>query len=274
MLRSLFRRTPHELTAAPTVAGQPARVPPGVCLYAVGDIHGRADLLEEMHRLIAEDAAALTPGTGKLVVYLGDYVDRGLESRRVVDLLIDAPLEEFQAVHLLGNHDAWLLSFLVDPAIGPIWLRYGGDATMHSYGVQFGMPQDDPRFYGQLQAHLRQRIPRRHVEFLQSLELSFESGDYLFVHAGVDPALPLDQQTADDLLWIREPFLSSRRDLGRVVVHGHTVESEPIVRANRIGIDSGACWTGCLTCLVLEEDVFRFLTTGGHAQARGFGRER
>jgi serine/threonine protein phosphatase 1 len=274
VLRSLFRRPPLDLTAAPTVAGQPARVPPGACVYAVGDIHGRADLLKEMHRLIAEDAAALTPGTGKLVVYLGDYVDRGLESRRVVDLLIDDPLEDFQAVHLLGNHDAWLMSFLVDPAIGPIWLRYGGDATMHSYGVQFGAPQDDPRFYEQLQQHLRQRIPRRHVEFLQSLELSFESGDYLFVHAGVDPARPLHQQTADDLLWIREPFLSCRRDLGCVVVHGHTVESEPIVRANRIGIDTGACWTGCLTCLVLEENDFRFLTTGARAQARGFGQER
>ena len=108
-------------------------------VYAVGDLHGRADLLAEMHRLIAADAASLTPGTGKVVVYLGDYVDRGLESRRVIDLLIKSPLEEFQAVHLLGNHDAWLLSFLVDPAIGPVWLRYGGDATMHSYGVQFGI---------------------------------------------------------------------------------------------------------------------------------------
>jgi serine/threonine protein phosphatase 1 len=274
VLRSLFRRTPDDLKAAPGVAGQPARVPPGVCVYAVGDIHGRADLLEQMHRLIAEDAAALTPGTGKVVVYLGDYVDRGLESRRVVDLLIHHPLEEFQAVHLLGNHDAWLLSFLVDPAIGPIWLRYGGDATIHSYGVPFGMPQDDRSFYEELQRHLRQRIPRGHVEFLQRLELSFESGDYLFVHAGVNPGLPLDQQTADDLLWIREPFLSSQRDLGRVVVHGHTVESEPIIRANRIGIDTGACWTGCLTCLVLEEGVFRFLTTGGHAYARSSGPER
>jgi serine/threonine protein phosphatase 1 len=274
VLRSLFRRPPQDLTAAPMVAGQLARVPPGACVYAVGDIHGRADLLAEMHRLIAEDAATLTPGTGKLVVYLGDYVDRGLESRQVIDFLINRPLEGFQAVHLLGNHDAWLLSFLVDPAIGPVWLRYGGDATVHSYGVQFAVAQDDPRFHEQLQQRLRQRIPRRHVEFLQSLELSFESGDYLFVHAGVDPARPLHQQTADDLLWIREPFLNSRRDLGCVVVHGHTVESEPIVRANRIGIDTGACWTGCLTCLVLEEDQFRFLTTGTRVQGRGWGRGR
>jgi serine/threonine protein phosphatase 1 len=233
----------------------------------VGDIHGRADLLHTMHRLIAEDAALLTPGTSKVVVYLGDYVDRGLESRRVIDLLIHDGLADFQTVHLFGNHDAWLLSFLVDASIGPIWLRYGGDATMVSYGVQLGIPREDVRYYELLQNDLRQRIPRRHVEFLQSLELSFESGDYLFVHAGVDPARPLGQQATDDLLWIREPFLSSKRDLGRVVVHGHTVESEPIVRPNRIGIDTGACWTGCLTCLVLEERAFRFLTTGGKAYA-------
>ena len=267
MLRSLFRRTPDELAAAPTVAGQPARVPPGVCLYAVGDIHGRADLLKEMHRLIADDAALLTPGTSKVVIYLGDYVDRGLESRQVIDLLIQDRLTDFQSVHLFGNHDAWLLSFLVDASIGPIWLRYGGDATMVSYGVRLGVPLDEVRYYEQLQDDLRQRIPRRHVEFLQSLELSFESGDYLFVHAGVDPARPLDQQAIDDLLWIREPFLNSRRDLGQVVVHGHTVEAEPVIRPNRIGIDTGACWTGCLTCLVLEEGVFRFLTTGGKAYA-------
>jgi serine/threonine protein phosphatase 1 len=256
----------------PMVAGQAACVPPGLCVYAVGDIHGRADLLAAMHRLIVEDAAHLTPGTSKLIVYVGDYVDRGLESRQVLDLLIQEPLDDFRAVHLLGNHDAWLLSFLVDPTIGPIWLRYGGDATVHSYGVRLGVPQDELPYYEQLQDILRQQIPRAHVDFLRGLEFSFESGDYLFVHAGVDPALPLVRQTADDLLWIREPFLSSSRDMGRVVVHGHTVESEPVVRANRIGIDTGACWTGCLTCLVLEEDAFRFLSTAGQAYARQFSR--
>jgi serine/threonine protein phosphatase 1 len=271
LLRSLFRRRPDELTATPVVAGQAARVPPGVCVYAVGDIHGRVDLLEQMHRLIAEDAALLTPGTNKVVVYLGDYVDRGLDSRRVIDLLIRKQLLDCHAVHLLGNHDAWLLSFLVDPGIGPTWLRYGGDATMLSYGVRLQGPPDDLHAYAQVQSRLRERIPRRHVEFLQSLELSFESGDYLFVHAGVNPASELDQQIADDLLWIREPFLSSTRDLGRVVVHGHTVESEPVVRANRIGIDTGACWTGRLTCLVLEEGEFRFLATGGKAHGEWLG---
>jgi len=233
-------------------------------IYAIGDVHGRADLLSELHRHIAEDASHLTPGTEKLVVYVGDYVDRGMESRQVVDLLLDRPLSGFTAVHLLGNHDAWLLSFLVDSQIGPTWLRYGGDATLHSYGVRLRLPVNDLQHFEELQAELRERLPRRHVEFLERLELSYETGDYLFVHAGIRPNVPLDQQTVDDLLWIREPFLSSRRDFGKVVVHGHTVEAEPAVRGNRIGIDTGACWTGCLTCLVLEEGSRRFLTTSAH----------
>jgi serine/threonine protein phosphatase 1 len=261
LLKSLFRRNVEVGSLRPTAAGCPARVPPGVCVYAVGDIHGRVDLLAALHRLIAEDASHLTPGTEKIVVYVGDYVDRGLESRQVIDLLLDRPLPEFSAVHLLGNHDAWLLSFLVDAQIGPTWLRYGGDATLHSYGVSVGLQRDDARLFDKLQAELRARVPRRHVDFLQNLELSYETGDFLFVHAGVRPTLPLDRQTAEDLLWIREPFLSWRRNLDKVVVHGHTVGADPIIRNNRIGIDTGACWTGCLTCLVLEEGEYRFLST-------------
>ena len=263
MLRSLFRRPPEIQPSDPSIEGRPAQVPPGVCVYAVGDIHGRADLLFHMHQLIIEDANLLTPGTDRLVIYVGDYVDRGLESRQVVDLLLHQRLEGFHPVHLLGNHDAWLLSFLIDAKIGATWLRYGGDATLHSYGVRLRPPVDDLLYYEELQAELRERLPRRHIEFLEELELSYETGDYLFVHAGVRPSVPLDRQTADDLLWIREPFLSSRRDLGKVVVHGHTVEAEPAVRHNRIGIDTGACWTGCLTCLVLEERGYRFLNTAG-----------
>jgi len=269
LLRSLFRRSLDDWPSEPNVDGQPARVPPGVCVYAVGDVHGRADLLQALHRQIAEDAAQLTPGTDKLVIYVGDYVDRGLESRAVLDLLINQPLAEFHPIYLLGNHDAWLLSFLIDARIGPTWLRYGGDATLHSYGVRLRPPIVDAAHYEKLQTELRERLPRAHAEFLERLELSYETGDYLFVHAGVRPGVALDQQSADDLLWIREPFLSSRRDLGKVIVHGHTVEAEPAVRFNRIGIDTGACWTGCLTCLVLEEGGYRFLSTGA---ARGPGR--
>jgi serine/threonine protein phosphatase 1 len=266
LLKSLFRRNVDLGSARPTAAGRPARVPPGVCVYAVGDIHGRVDLLAELHRLITEDASHLTPGTEKLVVYVGDYVDRGMESRQVVDLLLERPLPGFSPVYLLGNHDAWLLSFLVDAQIGPTWLRYGGDATLHSYGVSVGLQRDDARIFDKLQGELRERVPRRHVDFLQNLELSYGAGDFLFVHAGVRPTLPLDRQTAEDLLLIREPFLSWRRDLDKVVVHGHTVGADPIVRNNRIGIDTGACWTGCLTCLVLEEGEYRFLSTARPSQ--------
>ncbi|MDX1541695.1 MAG: metallophosphoesterase family protein [Geminicoccaceae bacterium] len=261
MLRNIFRRKEAPLPPGPTVDGHVARVPPGVCIYAIGDIHGRADLLGVLRRQIEEDAQQLTPGTERIVVYMGDYVDRGLESAEVIDALIRHPLEGFRSIHLLGNHDAWLLSFLVDPQVGATWLRYGGDVTLHSYGVRLGTPVDDAEYLVSLQAALRQRLPRSHVDFLRSLELSFESGDFLFVHAGVRPGVAVDRQTADDLLWIREPFLSFDRSFGKVVVHGHTVESEPVVRHNRIGIDTGACWTGRLTCLVLEEGTHRFLST-------------
>ena len=208
MLRSLFRRTPEAWPSQPNVGGQVARVPPGVCVYAIGDIHGRADLLEVLHRQVAADAVQLTPGTERLVLYVGDYVDRGLESRQVIDLLIHQPLADFHPIYLLGNHDAWLLSFLIDAKVGATWLRYGGDATLHSYGVRLRQPVDELQYYEELQAELRERLPRRHIEFLEALELSYETGDYLFVHAGVRPDVPLERQTADDLLWIREPFLS------------------------------------------------------------------
>jgi serine/threonine protein phosphatase 1 len=250
------------------VRGRPACIPPGICVYAIGDIHGRADLLIELHRMIMDDCEQLTPGTDKILIYLGDFVDRGLESSQVLDLLIEEPLPDFHAVYLVGNHDAWFLSFLVDAQIGPSWLRYGGDATLHSYGVRVGMVRDDLRYFKHLQQELAQRVPVEHVAFLRGLEVTFEIGDYMFVHAGVRQDVPLKNQSPDDLLWIREPFLSSTKDYGMVVVHGHTVDSEPIVRSNRIGIDTGAVWTGCLTCVVLEEDNIRFLSTGGRPMER------
>lgn len=261
LLRTLFRRPVQAGPAEPAVAGQHPRVPPGVCVYAVGDVHGRADLLEELHRIIVEDAEQLTPGTEKLVVYLGDYVDRGLESRQVIEILLHDRLPDFQAVHLMGNHDAWLLSFLVDAEVGRSWLRYGGDVTLFSYGVRVSQDEDDPKSFEVLQMALRAKIPQDHVDFLRRLELTFQSGDYLFVHAGIRPGVPIAQQMADDVLWIREPFLSWKQDFGKIVVHGHTVEPEPAIRRNRIGIDTGACWTGRLTCLVLEEETRRFLST-------------
>lgn len=179
----------------------------------------------------------------------------------MLDLLIDEPLHGFHSVHLVGNHDAWLLGFLEDASVGESWLRHGGDATLRSYDIAVADAAERDDALLALQAELRDRLPPSHLDFLESLDLYYELGDYLFVHAGIRPGIPLADQQPEDLLWIREPFLSSNESTGRVVVHGHTVTTEPIVRANRIGIDTGACWTGRLSALVLDGTSFRFLST-------------
>ncbi len=244
---------------APAKAGAP-KVPEGTRVCVVGDVHGRADLLHKLHEQILEDAMAFAGGR-KVVVYLGDYVDRGLQSREVIDLLLDAPLAGFDAVYLKGNHEQFLLEFLADASIGPTWMFNGGDATLYSYKVgRTGMWSGDEAL-SRLQADFRANLPERHLAFFRSLDLSHVEGDYLFVHAGVRPDVPLEQQKESDLLWIREEFLNAQADYGRVVVHGHTIAPGPEVKANRIGIDTGAFATGRLTCLVLEDESRTFLQT-------------
>ena len=238
-----------------------ARMPDSVRVYAVGDIHGRNDLLARLHARITEDARSLAAGVRPIVVYLGDYVDRGLHSREVIDLLLDQPLAGFEAHYLKGNHDQQLLDFLSVPASGANWMRYGGDATLYSYGVRF--PKDQPReFHLKLMSdQLREIIPERHLAFFQALKLTYEAGDYLFVHAGIHPEKRMEDQSVEDMLWIREEFLESDADLGKVVVHGHSVTDLPEVRENRIGVDTGAVFSNRLSCLVLEGSGRRFLST-------------
>lgn len=230
-------------------------------LYAIGDVHGRLDLLRALEAQIAADAASAPATTDRFLVYVGDYVDRGFESRQVIEHLVLEPLEGFNRVCLLGNHDAWLLGFLTGEPVGPAWLQHGGDATLLSYGVQVDLRADEATRLETARARLAERLPAEHREFLEGLELGFTMGDYFFCHAGIRPGVPLDEQSEQDLIWIREPFLSWTGSAGKVVVHGHTVEEQPVVLANRIGIDTGACWTGRLTCLVLEEGERRFLST-------------
>ncbi len=232
------------------------RAPDDTIVYAIGDIHGRGDLLAELHRLIEIDARA-RPVERRVIVHLGDYVDRGPDSRGVLDRLIGAPLAGFQSVHLKGNHEDLLLRFL-DGGAGGIWLMNDGDATLRSYGV--AADDVDP---GKAQRAFGKRLPPAHRAFLEGLALEHREGDYLFVHAGIRPGVPLDRQAPADLLWIREPFLGWTGDHGAVVVHGHTPVPEPEMRANRIGIDTGAFYSGRLTCLVLEGGGRRFLSTGG-----------
>ncbi len=238
----------------------PAAVPRGLRVYAIGDVHGRLDLLDRMLDLIEADAAP-TPDLVKYIVYLGDYVDRGAHSRGVIERLIEGPPPGFGAIHLKGNHEASMLDFLEDVRIGPSWLTYGGTATLASYHVPPPHADSPPEEMAQAQEMLRRALPPAHRAFLDSLRTSVTIGDYLFVHAGIRPGVPLERQRENDLLWIREDFLRSTADHGKMVVHGHTICPEPEVRANRIGIDTGAFATHHLTCLVLEGTERRFLVT-------------
>jgi serine/threonine protein phosphatase 1 len=235
------------------------RVPSGTRVYAIGDIHGRADLLDELHRAILADADSAPER--RVAIYLGDYVDRGLQSRLVVDMLLDDPLPGFERIHLKGNHEAALLDFLGDIRVGPGWTQFGGAATLMSYDAGRVTSDAPEAAFAAAQKAFAERLPSDHRAFFESLPLRHEEGDYLFVHAGVRPGIPLDRQVEEDLLWIRNEFLDWREPFERIVVHGHTITDEPDVRGNRIGIDTGAFATGRLTCLVLEGTERRFLST-------------
>ena len=230
--------------------------------YAIGDIHGRRDLLVRLHETIMAEIVRVPLETQIQIVYLGDYVDRGPESRQVINALLATRIPGVETVHLLGNHEQALLDFLSKPETGPGWLFYGGDATLASYGITVHpMAPRTPDLLARLARALTDAMPAEHLAFLNGLSLSHENGDYFFVHAGIDPKRPLDRQDPQDLIWIRDGFTNSNRYHGKVVVHGHTIAPEPVMRPNRIGIDTGAYVSGKLTCLVLEGTECRFLTT-------------
>lgn len=237
-----------------------AATPPGTRLYAIGDIHGRADLLRLLLAQIAEDAAGRPPAVQRLI-YLGDYVDRGPDSRSVIDMVMDEVPQGFEVVTLRGNHEEMMLRFLDDTMVARTWMMNGGDATLASYGIDPPSIFAGTPIHRHAQAQFRTQLPPRHLEFLQGLAETHVAGDYFFAHAGVRPGVPLSQQRAEDLLWIREEFLGSKADFGKVVVHGHSIEREPVERPNRIGIDTGAYSSNRLTCLVLDGSERTFLNT-------------
>ncbi len=242
------------------------KVPDDTRVYAIGDIHGRLDLLEAVEGLVLDDAAE-APERRKVVVYLGDYVDRGPESRGVIEHLLAAPLDGFEAVHLIGNHESMMLDFLEDPSVGPGWMWNGGDATLASYGVAAPSAWTGRDRLAAARDELERALPPGHRDFLAGLALSHREGGYLFVHAGIRPGVALDQQDPTDLMWIREEFLGSTADHGVKVVHGHTIAERPVMLDNRIGIDTGAYLTGRLTCLMLAGDRVTIIGGGGHAGA-------
>lgn len=249
------------VTAQHTASGSTgARVPDGTRVYAVGDVHGRLDLLDFVLRRIREDARDAP--ARRILVLLGDYIDRGPASAGVLDRLLEGPPAGFERVMLKGNHEDTLGRFLAgDLGAAPSWLAYGGRETLESYGID-----PPPRGGGApplaaLRSALAAAMPDSHRALLDRLVPSHAEGGYLFAHAGVRPGVPLAAQSADDLMWIREPFLSSDADFGAVVVHGHSISATPDIKANRIGIDTGAYHTNRLTCLVLQGTDRRFLTS-------------
>jgi len=213
-------------------------------VYAIGDIHGRHDLFRHALSAIVEH----NEGAPAEIILLGDYIDRGPDSAAVVEDILTRPeLNDFGLTCLKGNHEATLLAFLEDPGIGPTWARYGGQDTLISYGVQPPLTKTDPEAWEACRQSFKSALPEPHLALYQSLELKVERGDYLFVHAGVDPSKPLDQQDEADLLWSREKFLSDSRKLDKVIVHGHTPEGKPHRDHRRVGLDTGAYQTGRLS---------------------------
>jgi serine/threonine protein phosphatase 1 len=256
-LRKLARGRGAETAAAPAARGlgetratRPGLTTDGKVVYAVGDIHGRSDLLEAMIARVRDDAAALPEIAPVHLIFLGDYIDRGRDSRGVIDRLIEiGAYPGFETTFLKGNHEASLLAFLADPDANPGWLDQGAAQTLASYGVEAGPGAafDKRR---DLSRRMAEALPPAHRRFLDQLHLTEVVGDYLFVHAGVRPGIPLIDQTEADLLSIREPFLSAETlGVDKVVVHGHAPASSIVQTETRIGVDTGAWTSGRLTAV-------------------------
>lgn len=238
------------------------RGPADTRCYAIGDVHGCLDQLVSLIRAIARDNDARRPVRNVHLVMMGDLIDRGPDSRGVIDVLRARPLPGFRYNFIAGNHEELLLRIIDgEDRLVPDWLEFGGMECARSYGVEparlFNQPAD-------IQAGLiRQAVPSSHVAFLRECADSVRFGDYLFVHAGIRPRVPIEAQVAQDLRWIREGFLDSDVNHGVVVIHGHTISVDPDERGNRIGIDTGAYRTGRLTAIGIDGSERWFLHANG-----------
>lgn len=218
-------------------------------IYAIGDVHGCHDAVLALEEKIRADAAAYA-GVPPLILYLGDYVDRGPASNAVIEhLATERHADGIERIALCGNHDDTFLKFIIDPLQHLRWLDYGGDATLRSYGIDLADYRYGERGMRALGEALRQRVPPHHIAFLQDLPIAALSGRRLFVHAGIQPGVPLPQQKDYDMIWIREPFLSEGPGLPITVIHGHTAGPEPVFGTDRICIDTTCYASGRLTAL-------------------------
>lgn len=243
----MLKKTPWKKSAC---------IPNGLRIYAVGDVHGRADALQDVLSRIDADAKR-RPVKRVVQIFLGDYVDRGPATRDVIDRLIERN-NSHETLLLKGNHELMFLDFFSNPSVLANWRQQGGLQTLISYGLK---PSLNPSGAEQqeLARELVRCAPPLHRQFLAGLPTSFRCGDFFFVHAGVRPGVALSDQTDDDLLWIREEFLLHEREFEKIIVHGHTPVPEPDVRANRINLDIGAYATGKLACMVIEGDTIGFV---------------
>jgi serine/threonine protein phosphatase 1 len=257
MILKFFRpRSQATLPAVPAV-------PDGTVVWAVGDIHGRLDLLRPLVEAIVADLCDAT-ATRKVVVFLGDYIDRGPDSRGVLHLLAGlSVVEGVEWRFLKGNHEQAMLGFLDIPSTGPKWCEYGGDNALRSYGLRVPDLAHRTEAWARVAADLRHKLTAREMAFLKDLELSLIVGDYFFSHAGARPGAALDRQSPEDLMWIRQPFLDSPALFECLVVHGHTPTPRVHADHRRIGIDTKAYETGVLTALRLQGRERRLLQSIG-----------
>jgi serine/threonine protein phosphatase 1 len=225
------------------------RLPERVRIYAVGDVHGRADLLDQVFSRIDSDLAAYSD-CHPIQVFLGDYIDRGPYSRAVLECLVKRS-STHEIICLKGNHETYIFQFLQKPTALAEWRQLGGLETLMSYGLKPSVNADAAEQV-ELANALAAVLPNEHRRFLRTLSSSFTCGDFFCVHAGVKPGVPLKKQREEDLLWIRDDFLRCEDDFGKIIVHGHTPVREPDIRPNRVNIDTGAYATGRLTCLIIE----------------------
>ena len=236
-------------------------VPEGQLVYAIGDIHGRADLLLSLMEKLVIDSESSDGIHKKTMIFLGDYIDRGTDTKKTIDIMLNDLPDEFEIIPLKGNHEEMMLEAMKQKEALPTWIHNGGQATLHSYGIDpdnYMMRDDATLLLGTL---LAAKMPADHKTFFSNLEITKQIGDYFFVHAGVNPDLPLSNQRERDLLWIRRRFLQYSGKFEKVIVHGHTPAEEPEVLPFRIGIDTGAWTTGRLTALKLVGKTHSFIST-------------
>jgi serine/threonine protein phosphatase 1 len=232
----------------------PRRAPDGLSIYAIGDIHGEIILLKRLLDVIERDWAARGSATQAVIVFLGDYIDRGTDSRGVLTFLSDNPAPWAKIHFLRGNHEVALIDFLSDPIKCPEWLGFGGMETLASFGLTPPLGRLSAPALKALRDALAARLTTQHIDFINKLERFVVYGDFVFVHAGIRPGVSLANQTDQDLFWIRDEFLSSTSVFEKCVVHGHTVVDIPEVLHDRISVDTGAYATGFLTVAVIHKD--------------------